>query len=139
MAALSLSAVAVGVYNVLNVAGLTALVSTRIYDEMPRNVTYPCVSYAIDEEEDRGLGTRELSECSVRVSVWSTHDNASEGQAIAAKVKELLKDASVTVSGYQQAGLMFWRGTQPAGDVLVNGVKVHEWVVDCTLYVEATS
>lgn len=138
MAALSLSAVAVGVYSVLNVAGLTALVSTRIYDEAPRAPTYPYVTYSIDEDEGRGMGTAELSECTVRVSTLSTSDTAAQGQAIAAKVKELLKDAAVTVSGYQQGGLMFWRQTVDLGDTLINGVKVHEWVSEFTLYVRTT-
>lgn len=138
MPALSLSAVAVGIFSALNVSGLTALTGSRIYDETPRDPTYPHVTYSIDEDEDRGFGTSEFSELTVRVSTFSTSDTGAEGQAIAAKVKELLKDAAITVSGYQQAGLMFWRQTVDLGDTLINGVKVHEWVAEFTLFVRTT-
>ena len=139
MANLSLSAVAVGVYTALNVAGLTALVSTRIFDTLPRKVTYPCVSYTLDEDEARGLGTRELAECTLRVSVFSMSETDAEGQAIVAKVKDLLKDATLTVSGYQMAGAVFWRTTTDLGLTEVFGTVVHEWVVEFTLFVEATA
>jgi hypothetical protein len=138
MAALSLSAVAVGVYSALNVAGLTAL-TPRIYDAIPRKVTYPCVAYSLDEDEGRGLGTREMSECTLRVSTFSTSETGAEGQAIAAKVKELLKDATLTVSGYQVAGRVFWRSTTDLGFTELYGVMTREWVSEFSIYVEATS
>ena len=141
MAALSLSAVAVGVYAALNVSGLTAL-TPRIYDEVPAlppAELYPCVAYTLSEDEARGMGTREMSECTLRVSTFSKSDNDAEGQAIAAKVKELLKDASLTVSGYQMAGRVFWRSTLALGTTVVNAQPVREWVSEFTIYVEATS
>lgn len=137
MANLSLSAVAVGVYTALNVAGLTALVSTRIYDDLPRNPTYPCVAFSVDKVEARGMGTTELPEVTIRVSVFSQSETGAEAQAIVAKVEDLLKDVSLTVSGYAMAGRVVWRQSVPVGVTEINGVKVNEWVVDFTAWLEA--
>jgi hypothetical protein len=139
MANLSLSAVSVGVFTALNVAGLTALVSTRIYDDIPRNPTYPLVMYSVDETEARGLGTAQLPELDLRVSVFSTSATGAEAQAIVAKVKDLLKDAALTVSGYAMAGRVVWRETVKLGTTEINGVKVNEWAVLFTFWVEAAA
>lgn len=135
--ALSLSAVSVGVYAALNVAGLTALVGSRIYDELPAAPTYPCVAYQVEKDEARGLGTRALDEITLRVSTLSTYADGSEGQAIVAKVEDLLKDVSLTISGHVVAGLTFWRRSVRLPDQEINGVKVHEWVSEFAIYVEA--
>ena len=137
MANLSLSAVAVGVYAALNVAGLTALVSTRIYDDLPRNPTYPCVVFSVDKDERRGLGTAELPELTVRVSTLSTSETGAEAQAIVAKVEGLLADQSLTVASYQMAGKVVWRNSVALGPTEINGVKVNEWVSQFSLWLEA--
>ena len=137
MANLSLSAVSVGVYSALNVAGLTSLVSTRIYDDIPAAPTYPLVLYSVDEIEARGLGTAELPEIDLRVSVFSTSATGAEAQAIIAKVKDLLKDAALTVTGYVMAGKVVWRETVKLGTTEINGVKVNEWVVLFTCWLVA--
>ncbi len=139
MANLSLSAVSVGIYTALNVAGRTALVSTRIYDDLPRTPTYPCVLYTVDETEARGLGTTELPELDLRVSVFSQSATGAEAQAIVAKVKDLLKDQVISVSGYQQAGRIVWRDTVKIGETEINGEKVREWVVLFTFWMEPSA
>lgn len=143
MAALSLSAVSVGVYNKLNVAGVTALVSTRIYDLIPRidpatgrPPAYPLVAYSVRKQEARGMGTGELAECLLRVSVFSTSNTGAEAQAILSAVEVALKDTSLTVSGYRMAGLVVWTQTQPIGEVEINGVKVNEWVTEFLFWLE---
>jgi hypothetical protein len=133
-----MSAFAVAVFNALNVAGLTALVSTRIYDKLPRNPSYPCVEYTLTKDQRRGLGRTELPEMTLRVSVFSTSDTQAEGQAIVAKVEDLLSDATLTITGYRLCGLVVWRESVDLGAVEVNGVKVTEWVVQFTAWVEAS-
>lgn len=137
MANLSLSAVSVGVFSKLNVSGLNALVGTRIYDQLPRNPTYPLVLYSVDETEARGMGTSELPEIDLRVSVLSTAATGAEGQAIVAKLKDLLKDAALTVTGYAMAGKVVWRETIKLGMADLNGTLVTEWVVLFSCYLEA--
>jgi hypothetical protein len=124
---LSLSAVSVGIYTAMNVAGLTALVGTRIYDEIPRTPTYPLVLYSVSKAEARGMGTTELPSINLRVSVLSTSDTGAQAQAIVAKVEDLLKDVSLTVAGYAMPAL-FWRESLPIGEMEINGEKVNEWV-----------
>jgi hypothetical protein len=136
MAALSLSAVSVGVYNKLNVVGVTALVSTRIFDEFPRDPDYPCLAYSVSKREARGMGTGELAEILLRVSVLSKAATGAEAQAILAAVELALKDASVTVSGYRMAGLVVWTQTVPVGTVEINGEKVNEWVTEFLFWLE---
>jgi hypothetical protein len=137
MANLSLAAVSVGVYTALNVSGLTAL-TPRIYDDIPRDPAYPLVLYSVDEVEARGMGTSEMPEIDLRVSVFSTSATGAEAQAIIAKVKDLLKDAALTVSGYTMAGRVVWRETVKLGMTEINGVKVNEWVVLFTLWLVAS-
>ena len=127
MANLSLSAVAVGIYTALNVAGLTALTGQRIYDELPRNVTYPCVLYSVSKTEARGMGTSELPAINIRVSVLSKSETGAQAQAIVAKVEDLLKDVVLTVSGYTMPALI-WRESVELGETEINGEKVNEWV-----------
>lgn len=137
MAALSLSAVAVGVYTALNVSALTTLVGTRIEDHFPRTPTYPFVYYAIDKDEARGMGTAELPELTVRVSTFSTSDTMAQGQAIVAAIEGRLTDATLTISGYRMAGKVVWRGSTYLGVVDdVNKVPVHEWVSQFSLWCE---
>lgn len=136
-ASLSLGPVSVGVYTALNVSGLTALVSSRIYDDVPQNPTFPFVWYEADEARDvRGMGTGGLPEVELRVHVFSTYQGTAEGQAIAKKVIELLKDQALTVSGYAQAGRVFYDSTQVFADQIIQGVKVREFVVQFRVYVE---
>ena len=137
MAKLSLSAVAVGVYTALNVSGLTSLLgASRIYDQIPRNPTYPFVAYTLDKIEDRGLGTTELPELTLRVSTFSQSDTQAEAQAIVAKVEELLTDATLTISGYRMAGQVVWRESMDLGNTEINGVKSREWVSQFTVWCE---
>ncbi len=139
MANVNLSAVAVGVYTALNVASMIALVSTRVFDQTPRNPVYPYVDYNVSKQEHRGLGAGELAEVRIRVSVLSKSDTGQEGQTICAKVEDLLKDQPLTITGYKMAGLVTWQQTIDLGDVEINGEKVHEWVLDFLAWVEPSA
>lgn len=137
MATLALSPVSVAVYGVLSVdATMITLVGTRIYDDVPQGVTYPCVFYSVREKDVRGFGTGGLPEVSLLVSVFSTYQGMSEAQAIMARVIALLKDASLTATGYTQAGKAFYDETLAFADVEVNGVKVRELVSRFRIYME---
>lgn len=136
MAYLSLSPVSVGILTALNVAGLTALVGTRIYDDIPQAPVYPFVWYEVDETDVRGFGMVGLPEVEVRVHTFSTYEGMKEAQSITQKVIELLRDQHITVTGYQQAGRVFYDRTVSAQDELINGVKVREVVALFRVYVE---
>lgn len=136
MAYLSLSPVLVGIYNLLNVAGLTALVSTRIYDDVPQAPTFPFVWFEAREQDMRGMGTVGLPMVELRVHAFSQYEGTKEAQSIIQKVVELLRDKAVTVSGYTQAGLIFYDETVDLPLVEINGVKCREMVAFFRLFVE---
>lgn len=137
MAHLALSPVSVGVYTALNVAGLTALVSSRIYDDLPQAPSYPCVWYEVQEENQHGYGTSgDVPQISLLVHVFSTYAGMAEAQTIAQKVIELLKHQAISVSGYTQAGRVFYDETVSLPEEEIEGVKVRELVARFRIYVE---
>ena len=127
MANLSLSAVSVGVYTALNVAGLMGL-TPRIYDDIPRDPVYPLVVYEVDKERTRVQGTSELAMVNLRVSALSKSATLAEAQAICEQVENLLFNATLTVSGYRMAGTVFHADTIKIGQTEINGEKVNEFV-----------
>ncbi len=139
MAYLALSPVSVGIYTLLNVAGLTALATGGVHDNLPQGRTLPAVWYEVLERDVRGFGTGGLPEVTLRVHTFSTYEGLKEAQAINQKVIQLLRDQVVTVSGYRQAGLIFYDETILLPDELLNGVKVKELVSNFRIYVEEST
>lgn len=136
MAYLALSPVLVGIYGLLNVAGLQALVSTRIYDDVPQAPTFPFVWYEAQERDIRGLGTGGFPEVDLRVHVFSHYAGTREAQSILQVVIQLLRDQVVTVTGYQSAGTIVYDETVDLPLVEINGVKCREMVGLFRLWVE---
>lgn len=136
MAYLSLSPVSVALYSALNVAGMTALATGGIYDDVPQAVTFPFVFYEVQERDVRGFGTGGLPEVTLRVHAFSQSTTMAAAQSIIAKAIELLRDQALTVTGYTQAGRVFYDETVPLSDQIVNGVKCHELVASFRIYLE---
>lgn len=136
MAYLALSPVSAAVYSTLNVSGLTALAAGGIRDDVPQSTAFPFVWYEVRETDRRGLGTGGLPEVELRVHVFSTYAGMKQAQEIAAKVVELLRDASLTVTGYAQCGRVFYDDTVSLPDEILNGVHVRELVVLFRIYVQ---
>lgn len=138
---LALSPVATAVYTALNVAGLTALATGGVHDTVSQPPPLPCVLVEVDERDVRGFGTGGLPEVRIRVHAFTDRGTTAAGgmkqaQQIIAKVIELLRDQSLTVTGYTQAGAVFYDDTVLVGDEIVNGVLVHELVANFRIYVE---
>lgn len=137
MAYLSLSPLSVALYTALNVAGMQALVGSRIYDDVPPAPTYPFVWFEVREARDvRGFGTGGMPETLIRVHAFSTYRGEKEAQGIVAKAIELLRDQPLTVSGYEQAGRVFYDETIPLRDQEIEGVKVQEIVAVFRAYLK---
>ena len=137
MAYLSLSPLSAALYTALNVAGMQALVGSRIYDDIPRNPTYPLVWFEVQEPRDmRGFGTGGFPETLIRVHALTQYQGEKQGQAILAKAIELLRDASLTVTGYTQAGGVFYDETVVLRDQEIEGVKVQENVAIFRTYLK---
>lgn len=91
-------------------AGVTALVSTRVYDEPPQNVTFPYIRFGditpAAFDTDTALGSL------VDISIEANSRSAS-GRVEAVKMVEAVKEAlhrqetSVTVTGFTLVELIF--------------------------------
>ena len=137
MAYLSLGPVSVALYTALNVAGMNALVGTRIYDAVPQNPTFPFLFYEVRESRDvRGFGTGGLPEVELRVHGFSQYEGMKEAQSIIQKAIELLRDQALTVTGYAHAGRVFYDETIPLANEVINGVACQELVALFRIYVE---
>lgn len=135
MAYLSLDPVSVGVFTALNVAALQALSTGGIFDDIPQEVSFPCVLYQVSEDRDlRGFGTGGLPEVRLRVHAYGL--DLVGLQAIVQKAIQLLRDVRLTVSGYTTCAGVFYDETLTFDDVLVNSVKVHELVAQFRIYVQ---
>lgn len=134
MAYLSLDPVSVAVFTKLNVAALQTLATGGIFDDIPQGVSFPCVLYEVSERDIRGLGTGGLPEVQLRVHAYGL--DLVGLQAIVQKAIQLLKDQSLTVTGYDHCGLVFYDETLTFADELIAGVKVHEIVASFRIYVE---
>lgn len=139
MPSLALSPVSAAVYGALNVSSLTALATGGVYDDVPQGVGFPFVLYRVEEQERRGFGAGSLLEVALRVHVFSTYAGLKEAQTIGSQVVELLKDVTLTVSGYRLCGRVFYDETLLVGDELINGVKCHELALGFRIYVEPSA
>ena len=140
MPSLSLDPVSAGIYTLLNVAALTSLASGGISDDTAQQTAFPFVWYEVAEPADlRGFGTGGLPEIDLRVHVFSTYEGMQQAQVIGEQVIALLKDQTVSVSGYTQCGHVFYDRTVPLPEEVLNGVKCHELVSFFRLYVEETA
>jgi len=83
-----------------NDAGVSAIAGNRIYPILlPQNVTYPCVSYSVDEGQEDvtfdGQGT--FQSVSIEIDSWSTTHAGM--LSLSGACKAALKNYSGTVSG----------------------------------------
>lgn len=109
-----------------------------IHDELPQDPPFPCVwCEYLTEIDRRGLGLGTLPEIALRVHVFSAYGGRREGQAVLDRVIALLKDAALAVTGWTQAGLVFYDSAVSLPAEALDGVKVHELVANFRIYVEA--
>lgn len=135
---LAASPVSEAVFGVLTLdATLAALVPGGIHDDVPEDPTYAFVWYELLTETDRrGLGTGSLPELELRVHAFSLYGGKQQAQAVIDRVIALLKDAALTITGWTQAGLVFYDSTTQLPLDELNGVKVHEIVAAFRIYAE---
>ena len=80
-------------------AGVTALVSTRVYDRVPASPTFPYITVDMSDlvEDDDGCGKH--WECTVTVHSWSRSGNSLESRKINGAVRAAL-DTITAVTDY---------------------------------------
>jgi hypothetical protein len=130
MAYAALSPVSAAIFATLNVAGLTALVGSRLYDNLPPNPTFPCVLFTVRDRRIGSMGAASggPDEIELRVYVYSASESTKDAQTITQKVRELLRDKALTVTGYTQGGRVVWESTLEPTPEEITGVRVLEQV-----------
>ena len=142
MPTLSLSPVSAAVYTALsNTAALTALVSTRIYDDVPQVVAeslFPFVWYEVREANLGPFGSSANGplEVELRVHAFSTYAGAKQAQQIQDAVIGALKHTALTVTGWRQAGRIVYDDAALLPDEDINGLKCRDLVSRFRLWVE---
>lgn len=135
----ALSPVSAGIYAALNVAGLLALATGGVSDDIAQGTGYPFVLFEVHETASGGFGTKpgtgQLPQIDLLVHVFSQFQGMSQAQAVMGKVLELLKDPPA-VTGYSSWAI-FHDETLNLGDQNVGGVKVKELLARFRLFVEA--
>lgn len=127
MAQLSaIDAVLDAVFDALNVAGMTALV-TGVYTFVPQATALPYVR--IDSPVESRLDTmgRAGKTVSVQVHAFSDYQGPTKAALILSKAVELLHYATLTVSGHSVIAVQYQGGVD-AGDEVINGVPVYHYV-----------
>ena len=91
-------------------AGVAALVSGRIYDEPPQNVTFPYIRFG--DITPNAFDTDTALGASVDISI-EVHSRSASGRVEAARIVEAVRaalhrqEASVTVAGHTLVELIF--------------------------------
>lgn len=138
MAHSAMSPVATAIAAVLQDATLQAATTGGWHEDVPQEPSYPFgLLELFGDTNVRGFGTSELSEIEFRTHVFSVYGGLVEAHEIDRQVRALLKDAAVSVSGYAQAGRVFYDDTVVLREELIRGQKVHEIVSRYRIYVEA--
>lgn len=125
------------VNGLLQDATLQAALGGRIGDSLPEDVARPCTLFSIASETDmRGFGTGNLPQCELRVYTFSEIGSLVEAQEINRQIVNLLKDQTITATGFNACGTIVYRDTNTFPDSELNGIKVHEVVSSFVLWVE---
>jgi len=119
-------------------AALASALPGGVHGSIPQGATYPFAWIEVMTEGDlRGFGTGEVPEVGVRTHVYSQYGSMSEAHEGNRLAKGLLRDATVTIAGYAQAGVVTWRPpTVVLDDEVLAGVRVHEIVSEFVVWCE---
>jgi hypothetical protein len=81
-------------------AGLTALVSTRIYDYVPQAPTFPYVVFGDDTGTDWSTFGRLGEEVTITIHAWSRERGRKETKSIQSQIDAALNRQALTITGY---------------------------------------
>lgn len=126
------------IYARLQDASLQAATNGRISDSPPQDVALPFVWIEIfDETDDRGFGNGPaLPQVTLRTHVFTQTDQLRIGQGINTQVVALLKDATLSSTGFKPAGTIVYRSTFTAPNEAISGQMCHEVISEFTVWQE---
>lgn len=140
MPTLTLSAVSDAIYALLNQSSVTSLTSGPASTEVPQGTNFPYCWFTVTEENDRGFGAGTLNRHFLRVHAvsvgTSTMGPAKQLQGILDAATALLKDATLTVTGFRAAGQIFYDSTTDPIPSEIGGQACHEAVSTFYFWIE---
>ena len=86
-------------------AVLEALGGARIYDDVPRGVVYPYVTFGPSSVRDWSTGTEAGDEHAVTLHVWSRSAGRREAEKIMTAIRAALHDRPLALAGHLLANL----------------------------------
>jgi len=88
-------------------ATLQSLVSTRIFDAVPRDAAFPYAVLGDGKETNWDTATEEGSEHQFTVTVWSRNGGHKEAKSVADAIRFVLNGATLSLSGHALVDLRF--------------------------------
>jgi hypothetical protein len=90
-------------------AGVRALIGdpARIHDDVPRNPVYPFVTTGEGGETDWSVQGFEGVEARLSVTAWSRYAGRKEAKEIVDRVRTVLHDAALSLTGWRLINLRF--------------------------------
>src|SRR6202035_4328406 len=86
---------------------VTALGGTKIFDEVPRNVDAPYLTFSDTQVRDWSSSLSRGAEHLFVIAVWSTERGTKDAIEIGNSVIDLLDDAMLDLDGYKLVNLRF--------------------------------
>ena len=86
---------------------LAVLGGPRVYDEPPRELTFPYVTLGEARLADLSVDGGRIEEHQLTLHAWSRHGGHKEAHSIAAALLSALDDAPLTLSGHRLVNLRF--------------------------------
>jgi hypothetical protein len=88
-------------------ATVQSLLSTRIFDTVPRDVAFPYAVLGEGKETNWDTATDEGSEHEFVVTVWSRNGGHKEAKSVADAIRFVLNGATLSLSGHSLVDLRF--------------------------------
>ena len=88
-------------------AALQSLISTRIFDAVPRDAAFPYAVLGDGKETNWDTATEEGSEHEFTVTAWSRNGGHKEAKSVADAVRFVLNGATLSLNGHALVDLRF--------------------------------
>ncbi len=118
-------------------SGVTALVSTRIYNNVPQDTTYPYVVVTLPTTRRQDTWGRAGALGIVDFRVVSQTAGDQEGIRVLDQINRVLDQTKPNLSGHSTLGLA-WDQTERYSEV-VNGIQTRHHVASCRAWTEQSS
>lgn len=115
-----------------NSALTTVLGANRIHDHAPANLSFPYVTFGRSTVTDWETDTEEGNEHLFTLHVWSNAKGKSQALELMTLIRNILHDASLTVSGYELVNLRqeFEEVRYDADNIVYHGVLRYRAVTE---------